>query len=119
MVDSTRGQHPKKTLFSLASVLCLVILAVCILTTRESQGEQEDSSPKAAGPTLLSIPIPSLSHMNKDVRNQLRDSQGTLAVLQEQRDVSAEEMGMAFGKMGKLYHAYEFFESCKILLFKT
>jgi tetratricopeptide (TPR) repeat protein len=112
MLGSPRVPHRKKILFSMASVLCIATLAVCILPTR-AQEEQGGPSPAAAGPALLSIPIPSLSHMNKDVRNQLRDSQAALEALQEQRDVSAEELGLAFGKLGKLYHAYKFLEAAE------
>ncbi len=113
MVGPTRTWCWRRTLFPLASVLCLGVLAVCILRTMEQQEEQNDPSPQTTGPALGSIPTPSLSNVNKDVRKQLHDSQASLAALQEHRDVSAEELGMAFGEMGKLYHAYKLLEAAE------
>ncbi len=111
MVGPTTTWRRRRNLFTLTLVLCLGALAsVCVPQTKE---ELDDASPQTTGPALVSIPAPSLSHVNKAVRKQLHDSQASLAALQKQRHVSAEELGMVFGEMGKLYHAYKLLEAAE------
>ena len=47
------------------------------------------------------------------MRQQLQEARGELTLIEAKTEVTDEQLGQAYGRLGKLYHAYEMFESAK------
>jgi len=97
----------------------LCVLFLLIITTfaqaQESQGATEPGLAKSAGGeiTLLKISGQDLSTLEPVVAEQLQLSRELVDTLVA-KDEHGLELADAFGELGKLYHAYELFESAEV-----
>lgn len=74
---------------------------------------QGQSAPNAGKPKLVTVPIPFLEGLEQSVVDQIQEVQNQLrdhALAESSPQVEVME---AFGLMGKVYHAYEFFEAAE------
>ncbi len=62
---------------------------------------------------LAAVVHPDLSGLEELVREQLGEARRELGLIEAKTEVGEEELSRAYGKLGKLYHAYELFESAK------
>ena len=62
---------------------------------------------------LVPVVHPDLSGLDELVREQLREARRELASVEAKTEVAEEELSRAYGKLGKLYQAYELFEPAK------
>ena len=62
---------------------------------------------------LTPVVHPDLSGLEELVREQLGEARRELSLIEAKTEVAEEELSRAYGKLGKLYHAYEMFEPAK------
>jgi tetratricopeptide (TPR) repeat protein len=79
---------------------------------RPSNGAvQAHREPKNHDHALVAIPHPDLSRMDANIQQQLRDAQSQLSSAIASRGVAARDLGKAYGYLGRLYQAYELWDS--------
>lgn len=101
------------------TVLWMVVLGVSAVTPAFGQAPasaQARPMPTASttstpGPTLEPVPKPNLSTLEDAVREQIEATQAELEAVSRQPGVSRETLAKAYGQMGKVYHAYNFFDA--------
>ena len=76
-------------------------------------GGQLCQAKPAPNEQLAPVVHPDLSGLEELVREQLREARRELALIEAKTEVAEEELSRAYGKLGKLYHAYEMFEPAK------
>ena len=79
----------------------------------ESAGPIAPGELTPARPGLSPVPLADLTALEDVVARQLADAQDSLAALVSQDGLADAELSQAFGAMGQLYHAYEFFASAE------
>src|SRR5208337_1916202 len=67
---------------------------------------QASSTTGSPAPNLLPIPEPNLSAVEAAVREQIEEASSELQAVSKKVGVSREELGEAYGQMGKVYHVY-------------
>ena len=72
---------------------------------------QGQSASDPEKPKLVPVPIPSLEALERSVVDQIQDVQNQLRDHALAESTPQAEVTEAFGLMGKVYHAYEFFEA--------
>ena len=92
------------------SLLCafLLLLAAPTPTVLESVVPQESG----VG-ALIPVPLTDLSAADRLIREQLQKERSKLRAKTESQGVPDSARADAFGEMGKLYHAYEFWEAAQ------
>ena len=71
------------------------------------------SNSVAVEPKLRVIPAPSLEALEPAVVNQIQEIQHRLRSRVQTDGIPQVEVMSAFGLMGKVYHAYEFFDAAE------
>jgi tetratricopeptide (TPR) repeat protein len=109
----------RKAATRLFQALWLPILSICSPAVAQPR---QTSPPKvhvtaadSASATLLRglspIPQPDLSSLKDAVRQQIDAAQAALRAASQKSGVSHEELAKAYGQMGKVYQAYNFFDA--------
>jgi tetratricopeptide (TPR) repeat protein len=88
---------------------CIVLL-VCSLHAVAAQ-EQTELAPARNG--LRPVPIPYLDDLEPAVSDQIRDARKSFETLVAGRGVSGAKLTDAYGSLGRVFHAYEFFDSAE------
>lgn len=95
-----------------ACAACLVVLAIA-----SSRGEiaQEPAALELAPARegLRSVPLPRLDALEPAVSDQIRAQQRAFEELSRSGRPSGGKLASAYGDLGRLYHAYEFFDSAE------
>jgi len=75
------------------------------------QGQQEPAvtvGERISAPKLVAIPQPKLSDVEADVKEQIEAASSALQATSQKSDVSQEQLAEAYGRMGEIYHVYDF-----------
>src|SRR5205823_5305201 len=107
-----------RTALAAASVLATLSSAAlgvsCVSTNNASAPSADKSAPTSPGrPALRRISLPDLSRMEKSVQQQMRESDAALRVKIENPETQTVELGNAYGAMGKLLMAAEYFDAAE------
>src|ERR1051325_7262525 len=99
--------------FILVPLICLSCIPGGVAhEERPSNGAvQAHREPKNHDHALVAIPHPDLSRMDANIQQQLRDAQSQLSSAIASRGVAARDLGKAYGYLGRLYQAYELWDS--------
>ena len=89
------------------------ILAALIVIGLFSSSGQVCSATPPPNPKLTPVVHPDLTGLEELVREQLQEARGELTLIEAKTEVTDEQLSQAYGRLGKLYHAYEMFESAK------
>ena len=68
---------------------------------------------------LRAVPFPPLDDLEPAVSDQLRQEKRSFETLLEGRNVSSGKLADAYGSLGRLFHAYEFFDSAEACYFNA
>jgi tetratricopeptide (TPR) repeat protein len=91
-------------------MLTCAVLLVCSLHGVAAR-EQTELAPARNG--LRPVPIPGLDDLEPAVSEQIRDARKSFETLVESRGVSSGRLADAYGSLGRVFHAYEFFDSAE------
>src|SRR5262245_22939230 len=95
----------RKTCLYVASLLCaLAVLAA----TASAQSESAQLPP--ARPGLQTIALPPLGELESAVSDQIRDEEQAFRNTTAAGNSSSATVASAYGSLGRVFHAYEFFE---------
>ena len=123
MTTCTRRISPRKSLLDLSvfrafriALLILIVLALvgCGGTTEEPPAEEAATIPP---PTLEALAEVELTGLSGVVLDQILETRRSLDEALE-GDVEGRELGQRFGRMGRLYHAYEF-ENAALICYRN
>ena len=92
-------------------IIC-VLLALSIDAVMASAPAQQEQS--FQGP-LIEVPVPDLSGTEDEVRDTLLSARRNLDAMVQRGDASEQELAVAYGEMGVLYHAHHIYipaDSC-------
>jgi len=64
-------------------------------------------------PNLVTIPQPNLNAVEGTVKEQIQTAWSELQVVSEKPNVGQDELGEAYGQMGKVFHVYDFFDAAE------
>jgi tetratricopeptide (TPR) repeat protein len=78
-----------------------------------AQGGVEETPIEAARPGLQVIPIPRLGELELPVAQQLRDARRSFGELIAKGARNDGDLAEAYGSLGRVFHAYEFFEAAE------
>ena len=101
-----RAQLPRA---QLPRSLCLVLLL--LVAGCNSSGRQPTTS--TATPTMLDVTLPDLSRMDATVQEQVRQRYQSMLETIKRPDATNDERGRAYGGVGMLLHAGEYYAAAK------
>ena len=87
--------------------LCLVLLL--LVAGCHSSGQQ----PTTSTPTMLDVTLPDLSRMDATVQEQVRQRYQSMLETIKRPDATNDERGRAYGGVGMLLHAGEYYAAAK------
>jgi tetratricopeptide (TPR) repeat protein len=93
---------------------CLAVAFILLAGAAADISGQQDSGPSTLAPAregLDSIVIPQLEALEESVANHLREARSTFE--KTARGASAQDLGDAYGTLGRVFHAYEFFDAAE------
>ena len=64
-------------------------------------------------PDLQEVTLPDLSRMDQSVQTQIRDRFASLAALRENEETTNRDLGNAYGSLGMLLHAGEYYDAAE------
>ena len=68
---------------------------------------------RGAGPALADVPLPDLSRLDRSVRTQITDKRASVLATPDRAGATATEVGTAYGELGMLLHAAQFYEAAE------
>jgi tetratricopeptide (TPR) repeat protein len=74
---------------------------------------QDAASIAPVRPELLVVPLPSFDELEPPVANQFREQQTAFTRVTTQTKVSERDLASAYASLGRLCHAYEFFDAAE------
>ncbi len=80
---------------------------------------EEPPRPEDREAKITGIPFPALEGIEEAVQAQLREEHSAVAALLERGDASPVERSNAYGKLGQLFHTYEFEEAAEASYFQA
>jgi tetratricopeptide (TPR) repeat protein len=75
--------------------------------------QQQQQAPTLSQPTIRPITLPDVSTMEKPVQDQLREAYASLMAKVESGQTSSAELATAYGEMGNLLLAAEYFDAAE------
>ena len=78
-----------------------------------STGATAQTAPAETELSLLPIPYPDMSGLEEAVTEQLNVAHQNLLSRKRQESASADDLGAAFGRLGRLLHAYELYDAAE------
>jgi tetratricopeptide (TPR) repeat protein len=90
-----------------------VYILLVVLLSQSLFVLQGQSAPDTEKPKLVPVPVPSLEALEPSVVDQIQDVQNQLRDHALAESTPQAEITEAFGLMGKVYHAYEFFDAAE------
>jgi tetratricopeptide (TPR) repeat protein len=94
-------------------VVSITILGVPMVLTGQETPREEKASESTAEDGLKPVPIPQLDHLEKAVRDQLREGRRMVEAVSGNSAGSRQKRAQAYGELGQLYHAYELNEAAE------
>jgi tetratricopeptide (TPR) repeat protein len=92
---------------------CLVVVALAIPSPARAQGAaSSELAPAREG--LRAVPLPRLEGLEPAVSGQIREQQRSFDASIKGGRVSGNTLANAYGELGRLFHAYEFFDSAEM-----
>jgi tetratricopeptide (TPR) repeat protein len=91
------------------SLWCAIVLSVASVTCNRST-----SPPANVTPALRTVSLPELSNTADAVQTSIRERHATLQQTLARSDISAADRAAAYGEMGKLFLAAEFYEAAGV-----
>ena len=85
-----------------------VLAAPVSLTAQGDVGERVLAAPR---PGLQVVPLPPLGELESSVAEQLRQAEREFGVVTAKRRLADGDLAEAYGSVGRVFHAYEFFEA--------
>jgi tetratricopeptide (TPR) repeat protein len=89
-------------------VSCLLALALGGAPLIAQSPATSELAPARAG--LRVVPLPRLADLEAAVSEQIREEERSFQSQSESRNISGANLAEAYGSLGRLFHAYEFFE---------
>ena len=89
-------------------VSCLLLLALSRAPLIAQSPATSELAPARAG--LRAVPLPRLDDLEAAVSEQIREEERSFQSQSESRNISGAKLADAYGSLGRLFHAYEFFE---------
>jgi tetratricopeptide (TPR) repeat protein len=93
---------------------CCLVVAICVVVAAASavaQSPSEQLQPARAG--LRAVPLPRLDTLEAAVATQMREEQRSFQTLASDDNPQSGKLAAAYGSLGRVLHAYEFFESAE------
>lgn len=103
------------------SILILLIIFVVsvivfgcpsVLYGQETPREK-DTRETGSKDSLIPVPNPQLDHLEKAVSQQLHEKRQNVDALAKKPGVNRQQLALAYGELGQLYHAYELTEAAE------
>ena len=93
-------------------VACVAVMAIAL---SERFSAQAGIALEIAPPRneLRSVPLPRLDDLEPAVSSQLREQEQALRVLVQSGSSSSSKLAEGYGQIGRMFHAYEFFDSAE------
>ena len=106
-------------LYRLLRIILLGWRSVCILSLNpdnsflaaEKSASQESPTAASLTQTTQTIPQPDLGAVQNSVRDQIEAAWAELQAASQQAGINRAQLADAYGQMGKVYHAYDFFDA--------
>ncbi len=101
---------------SIAAVLLglgCVLAAGAGCQSQTSPPSQAPDAPRAAAPALVGVPLPEMSRAAATVQQQLRQQHAAMLLAIDRPGAPAEARAAAYGDMGKLFIATEFYDAAE------
>jgi len=95
----------------------MVVDAELLVSGIAPQSVSVELAPARSG--LRAVPFPSLDDLEPAVSDQLRQEKRSFETLLEGGNVSSGKLADAYGSLGRLFHAYEFFDSAEACYFNA
>ncbi len=102
-----------KRLFS-SYFLLVTILTASLDVFSQTEKPVMDGELNAPSKALIPVPVPSLDNLEPAVANQIFAVQQSMRKLAMDKQTPQDEVEEAFGLMGRIYHAYEIFDSAGV-----
>src|SRR5688572_29748541 len=102
LLDTRGGQDATNTMRVMVAVLALVVPALC---------HAQDIAPVRPG--LVSVPMPALDNLDPVVADQMRAQRLAFDGVAVRTNVSDRDLAAAYYTLGRLCHAYEFFDAAE------
>ncbi len=90
---------------------CILILCLLSFYVIPTCGDVFAESKNSAKPTLLEIPHPNLSGLEKVVIDQLTKGKNDIEAIANNPESNDKLKALTYGKLGHLYHAYDFLDA--------
>ena len=109
-LPSTRLRPGKSRLYRHVLICAVVLLSAPAI---QSVAQLESTALAPARNGLRPVPIPRLDDLEPAVSGQIRDARKSFETMVEGRGVSSGKLADAYGSLGRVFHAYEFFDSAE------
>jgi len=100
----------------LRTVCCVTVCCVAVMLLAAQRGVASQATPPVevlapARPGLASVPLPGLDGLEPAVAQHLREARQAFDVAVATRGAAANVLAAAYGALGQVLHAYEFFDA--------
>jgi tetratricopeptide (TPR) repeat protein len=93
------------------SIAALIVMTLCsVMASRNAQDAAAPIFP-AARADLQPVPLPSLAALEAPVAHQIDEALQAVRTVAAERDADRAALAGAYGRLGEIFHAYEFFEA--------
>ncbi len=105
-------ERPGKAVGLKTRLYATILIGFVACHGASAQSGSSELAPARDG--LRAVPLPRLDELEPAVSDQIREQQRAFEALSTSGSVSGGKLATAYGELGRLFHAYEFFDSAEM-----